>query len=229
VAALFHDVGKTPHPLYFGENQRERVDPHASLPPAESARIIKQHVADGVELAQKHRLPRAVVDVIQQHHGTTLVRYFYQRAVEQSRPPFAGRTGAGTKAPGADAIPPGSSPAPFSLLPTPTALPSEAAFRYDDPRPQFKESAIISLADGVEAAARSLREVRSEQLHALINRIVDDRIADGQPDESPVTLEEITRIKNSFQFTLLNMLHARVAYPQLEDSTTPAGEAGGAT
>jgi putative nucleotidyltransferase with HDIG domain len=196
VCALFHDVGKTANAQYFGENQRDRVDPHAHLPPAESARIIKQHVADGVELAEKHHLPRAVISVIQQHHGTTLVRYFYQRAVEQSRPPFA----TAKTARGPDAAP----PAP--IVP-------EEQFRYDGPRPQFKESAIISLADGVEATARSLRQVAPEQLHEIINRIVADRIAEGQLDEAPLTLEEITRIKNSFQFTLLNMLHARVAYP----------------
>jgi membrane-associated HD superfamily phosphohydrolase len=89
----------------------------------------------------------------------------------------------------------------------------EEQFRYDGPRPQFKESAIISLADGVEATTRSLRQVGPEQLQDLINRIIADRIADGQLDEAPLTLEEITRIKNSFQFTLLNMLHGRVAYP----------------
>ena len=94
--------------------------------------------------------------------------------------------------------------------------PDEAAFRYDGPKPLFKESAIISLADGVEAATRSLRQVNAEDLHLTINRIVGDRIAEGQLDEAPLTLEEITRIKNSFQFTLLNMLHSRVAYPSGE-------------
>jgi putative nucleotidyltransferase with HDIG domain len=197
VCALFHDVGKTANAAYFGENQRDRGDPHAHLTPAESARIIKQHVTDGVELAMKHQLPRAVVSVIQQHHGTTLVRYFYQRALEMSRSPFP--TTKSSR---------GDSPA---LTSTP-AVPEEE-FRYDGPRPQFKESAIISLADGVEASSRSLRQVGPEQLQDLINRIVSERISDGQLDEAPLTLEEITRIKNSFQFTLLNMLHSRVAYP----------------
>lgn len=195
VCALFHDVGKTANAQFFGENHRDRSDPHAGLAPAESARIIKQHVPDGVELAQKHNLPRAVVDVIQQHHGTSLVRYFYQRALDASRAPFPARPSEGTPVPSA---------------------PAEAEFRYDGPRPQFKESAIISLADGVEAASRSLRQVTADQLHESIDRIVADRIADGQLDEAPLTLEEITKIKNSFQFTLLNMLHSRVAYPPAE-------------
>lgn len=223
VCALFHDVGKTANAAFFGENQRDRADPHTDRDPAESARIIKQHVPDGVELAQKHRLPRAVRDVIQQHHGTTLVRYFYQRAVDQSRPPFV-RPPSARKAPAEGAEPPavpgraeaaqparGGDPAGGAPDAAP-ALP-EGSFRYDGPKPQFKESAIISLADGVEAASRSLRQVDAGQLHELINRIVASRIAEGQLDEAPLTLEEITRIKNSFQFTLLNMLHARVAYP----------------
>ncbi len=202
VCALFHDVGKTANAAYFIENQRERVNPHDELSPAESARIIKQHVADGVELAHKHQLPRAVVDVIQQHHGTTLVRYFYQRAIDAARAPAAARK---------RLIPPDS-----AATPPATALPSEQAFRYDGPRPQFKESAIISLADGIEATTRSLRQVNAEELTETINRIVAERIASGQLDEAPLTLEEITRIKNSFQFTLLNMLHSRIAYPPAE-------------
>lgn len=207
VCSLFHDVGKTTHPQFFVENQRDRSDPHADLPPAESARIIKQHVTDGVELAYKHHLPRAVIDVIHQHHGTTLVRYFYQRALEASRAPF---TPAGRKR---------SAPSEESLTLVPAAapaVPDAHAYRYDGPRPQFKESAIISLADGIEATTRSLRQVNAEDLRETIDRIVAERIAEGQLDEAPLTLEEITRIKNSFHFTLLNMLHSRIAYPPAE-------------
>lgn len=186
VCALFHDIGKTAHAAYFTENQRDHLNPHDALAPADSARIIRQHVTDGVELARRHHLPRAVTDVIVQHHGTTLVRSFYLRAVEQSRSPF-----------------------PEKNLPPP----AEAAFRYDGPKPQFKESAVIALADAVEAATRSLRSATAGQLSALIDRIVADRIADGQLDSAPLTFEELSKVKNSFQFTLLNMLHSRVAYP----------------
>ena len=195
VCSLFHDVGKTANAQFFGENHRDRHTPHENLPPLESARLIKQHVPDGVELALKHQLPRAVVDVIQQHHGTTLVRYFYQRALDASRGPFPSRPGAPAEAP---------------------AFPDEAAFRYDGPKPQTRESALISLADGVEASARSLRDVSHEALRELIDRIVADRMASGELDEAPVTLQEINRVKDSFQFTLLNMLHSRVAYPPAE-------------
>ncbi len=201
VSALFHDVGKTANAACFAENQRDGLNPHDALPPAESARLIRQHVTDGVDLALKHNLPRAVVDVIQQHHGTSLVRYFYDRAVEQSRAPF-------TK----------------STSPTSPAAPAvdTAAFRYDGPTPQFKESAVISLADGVEAASRSLRTATPEVVRELIERIIRDRIADGQLDAAPLTFEEVTKIKNSFQFTLLNMLHSRVAYPPAGEQPTAA-------
>ena len=212
VCSLFHDVGKTANAAFFGENQREGIDPHAHQDPATSARIIKQHVSDGVELALKYHLPRAVVDAIEQHHGTTLVRYFYQRALAQSRSPFPADKNNANRTP-ADARP-ASAP--------PIEVP-EAQFRYDGPRPQTKEAAIISLADGVEAASRSLRQTTPEQLSELIDRIVHDRIEDGQLDEAPLTFIEITRVKNSFQFTLLNMLHGRVAYPPTSElADTPA-------
>ena len=202
VCALFHDIGKTPHAAFFTENQRDNLNPHDGLTPSASAAIIKQHVTDGLDLARKHRLPRAVLDVIQQHHGTTLVRSFYLRAVEQSRVPFPVKN-----------LPPTA-----PLLPAPV----EANYRYEGPKPQFKESAVISLADGVEAATRSLRSVTAEQLGPLIDRIVGDRIADGQLNEAPITFEELAKVKNSFQFTLLNMLHARVAYPGGEAPTNEA-------
>ncbi|HYP16645.1 MAG TPA: HDIG domain-containing protein [Opitutus sp.] len=205
VCSLFHDVGKTANAAFFGENQRDGVDPHSQRDPATSARIIKQHVTDGVELALKYHLPTAVIDAIEQHHGTTLVRYFYQRAVAQSRTPFPPETTAGATAPRGDQAP---------------AVP-EAAYRYDGPRPQTKESAIISLADGVEAASRSLRQTTPAQLTELIDRIIGERIEDGQLDEAPLTFIEIARIKGSFQFTLLNMLHGRVAYPPAAE-TPPA-------
>ena len=189
VCATFHDIGKTANPSYFTENQRDRGNPHDDKDPIASAAVIKAHVSDGVEMAQKHHLPRAVIDVIRQHHGTTLVRHFYNRAVALTQAPFPG--GEAPKVP-------------------------EEPFRYDGPRPQFKESAVISLADVVEAATRSLRSATAEQLTPLIDRLVMDRIAEGQLDLAPLTFEDIAKIKNSFTFTLLNMLHARTAYATLE-------------
>jgi putative nucleotidyltransferase with HDIG domain len=213
VCALFHDIGKTAKPEYFVENQRDGTNPHDLSNPSLSALIIKSHVKDGVDLALKHKLPRAVIDVIQQHHGTTLIRYFYHRAVSHTRPPIAlSANGATTpsKDPFAPALP-GLGPVPVS----------ENTYRYDGPRPRFKESVIIHLADGVEAASRSLRKVTPQHLGEIIDQIFHDRMEDGQLDEAPVTFEELSRIKTSFTFTLLNMLHGRVAYPKEAEVETP--------
>jgi putative nucleotidyltransferase with HDIG domain len=193
--ALFHDIGKAANPAYFTENQRDGGNPHNEKDPAVSAAIIRQHVTDGVDLAARHHLPRAVVDVIRQHHGTTLVKFFYARALALSQSPF----------PGVE----------------PPAVP-DAPYRYEGPKPQFKESAVVSLADGVEAVTRSVRTITAEKLGALIETIIAERVADGQLDEAPLTFEDLAKIKNSFTFTLLNMLHSRVAYAA---ATEPPAEA----
>jgi putative nucleotidyltransferase with HDIG domain len=188
--ALFHDIGKTSNPAYFTENQRNGGNPHNEKDPSVSAAIIRQHVTDGVEMAARHHLPRAVVDVIRQHHGTTLVKFFYERALALSQSPF----------PGVD---------PPSVPDTP--------YRYEGPKPQFKESAVVSVADGVEAVTRSVRTITAEKLGLLIDRLIADRVADGQLDEAPLTFEDLAKIRNSFTFTLLNMLHSRVAYTSAGD------------
>jgi putative nucleotidyltransferase with HDIG domain len=235
VCALFHDIGKTGKPEYFTENQRDRANPHDESNPSLSALIIKAHVKDGVDLALKHKLPRAVIDVIQQHHGTTLIRFFLQRALNQTRLqsatsfPFAA-SGA-TLSP----LPPGGSKPPLpasgskpSLPATPTPLRPEhlkvieTTYRYDGPRPRFKESAIIHLADSVEAASRSLRRVTPQHLGELIDHIFEERLQDGQLDECPLTLAELAKIKDSFARTLLNMLHSRVAYPPADAGQKPS-------
>lgn len=217
VCALFHDVGKITNASYFSENQRDRANPHDEQTPLASAQIIKRHVTDGLELAARHNLPRAVLDVIRQHHGTTLVRYFYNLALHQSQSPFApsiqiSNSESQTVAPPRNS----ASSSHTGIAHRESKIPDDAPFRYDGPTPQFKESAVIALADGLEAASRSLRSATNVQLGQLIDRIVQERIADGQLDHAPLTFEDIAKIKNSFQFTLLNMLHSRVAYPAAE-------------
>lgn len=208
VCSLFHDIGKMSKPEYFSENQRDGVNPHDERNPSFSALIIKSHVKDGVDLALKHKLPKAVIDVIQQHHGTTLIQSFYQRARNtegrQSSPP---------------PDPAGVSIDAFSRGAETRVC--ETTYRYDGPKPQFKESAIIMLADGVEAATRSLRRVTPQHIGELIDQIFNSRMADGQLTDAPVTLAELAQIKGSFAFTLLNMLHARVSYSQPEASHAP--------
>jgi putative nucleotidyltransferase with HDIG domain len=203
VCSLFHDIGKTTKPGFFSENQHEGTNPHDEHNPSFSALIIKSHVKEGVDLALKHKLPRAVIDVIQQHHGTTLIQSFYQRARSgESRSP----SGTGSSPPFPSAS---RAPATAGL----EARVCETTYRYDGPKPQFKESGIIMLADGVEAATRSLRRVTPQHLGELIDQIFKSRLEDGQLDEAPLTFAELSQIKSSFTFTLLNMLHARVAYP----------------
>jgi len=180
VCALYHDIGKLRNPLYFSENQQEGRNPHDQLAPEESAEIIRRHIEDGLELAEKHHLPRSVRDSIAQHHGTSLIRYFYLRAREKAQ----------------------------------NQEMNEEPFRYSGPKPNSREIALISLADSVEAAARSLRPPTQENITNLIDTLVNERIADGQLDEAPLTLEQINKARESFAFTLLSMLHSRVAYPK---------------
>lgn len=194
VCALFHDIGKVVKPEYFTENQRGAQNPHDQRNPSMSALIIKSHVKEGVALALERRLPRPVIDTIRQHHGTTLMQFFFTRAKERLK----GAKGA--------------------LAAFPAEQVPEGVYRYDGPKPQFKESAILHLADSVEACSRSLRKVTAQSVTEMVEEITEARIADGQLDECPLTLEELSKIKGSFTFTLLNMLHSRVSYPSEKSS-----------
>lgn len=201
ICALFHDIGKLVKPEYFSENQREGNNPHLDRNPSMSALIIKAHVKEGVALALQNRLPEVCVDVIRQHHGTSLIQYFYVKAIEQRQrdtPPVFGQE------PKAELDPV-----------------SENIYRYEGPKPQFRESAIVMLADSVEAASRSLRKATPQSIDELIEKIFTARLEDGQLDESPITFNELLKVKKSFSRSLLNMLHARVEYP-----AGPAPQAG---
>lgn len=202
--ALFHDIGKMVKPEYFIENQSNGPNPHNEKSPSMSALVIKAHVKEGVEIARDYKLPTVVIDVIRQHHGTSIISYFYNKALQnaaQTTLPLAvGNSTAGLQGEGVD----------------------ESTFRYDGPRPRFKESGIILLADCIEAASRSLRKVTPQSVEELVNSIVRDRIDDHQLDECPLTIQEINRIRKSFAFTLLNMLHNRVEYPRRDKPAAPA-------
>ena len=159
-----------------------------------SALIIKSHVKEGVDMAREHRLPKILRDVIRQHHGTTLVKYFYHQAQEKMKQHTLG------------------------LGDLDSDKPDESIYRYDGPKPRFKESAIIFFADSVEAAARSLPKVTQHSIEELLESIFNDRLEDGQLDECPLTLQEVYKIKRSFVKTILNMLHSRIEYPSEEKS-----------
>ena len=206
-ASLFHDIGKMTQPHYFTENQGDFDNPHDRKNPSMSALIIKSHVKEGIDMAREHKLPKILRDVIRQHHGTTLVKYFYHQAQEKMKQETLG------------------------LGDAESDKPDESTYRYDGPKPRFKESAIIFFADSVEAAARSLPKVTQHSVEELLENIFNDRLEDGQLDECPLTLEEVSKIKQSFVKTTLNMLHSRIEYPsedknngRRKDTSTPFNE-----
>ncbi len=210
VCSLYHDIGKIVKPEYFTENQRDNFNPHEGVSPSMSALIIKSHITEGLSLAKQYKLPLVVRDVIAQHHGTTLIKFFYHKAAKQQRlltnSPFGKQRAAETKTSVADKN------ADADDLGV-----DESTYRHDGPKPNFKESAIVALADCVEAASRSLRKVTPQSVEELIESIFEDRIEDHQLDDSPITLLELKRIKESFTITLLNMLHSRISYPGHEE------------
>jgi putative nucleotidyltransferase with HDIG domain len=202
VCAYFHDVGKLVKPEYFTENMNFERNPHEDLAPTMSALIIIAHVKEGVDLALKHRLNQRIIDIIQEHHGTSLVYYFYKRALQQHEDARAGGK-------------------IMNLREHDIPEVREESFRYSGPKPQTKESAIVSLADAVESASRSLEKPTPAKIEQLVNDIIDQRIADHQLDECDLTLSDIRIIADRFRFTLLTMLHSRIAYPKQESKQTP--------
>ncbi|HEX5590451.1 MAG TPA: HDIG domain-containing protein [Candidatus Limnocylindrales bacterium] len=194
VAAYYHDVGKLANPVAFIENQAGGENVHDQLEPEESAQILKQHVADGIDIAYEARLPKALIAFIPQHHGTALMSYFHAKAREEAAARFGGlTTDDGRKA--ADAV-------------------DTRRFRHAGPKPQTREAALIMLADGVEASVRSLASRDEPAIRAMVDRIIAERLEDGQFDECDLTLRDVEAIREAFVQQLLGMYHQRVAYPQ---------------
>lgn len=193
VCAYFHDIGKLTKPEYFIENMDPENNPHDDLTPRMSALILIAHVKDGVDLAIKHKLNCDIIDVIEQHHGTSLAWYFYKRALDQKEEVL--RMVQQDKAK-EDDVP----------------QVSEDVFRYPGPAPQFRESAIISLADAIESASRTLDKPSASRIEAMVDDIIQNRMVDGQLDECELTIAELARVKASFCKTLLGMMHTRIKY-----------------
>ncbi len=189
VGTYYHDIGKIKRPHYFTENQQGDINPHNQLAPRDSASIIISHVADGEELARQYRLPQRVRDFIREHHGTTLVAYFYRKALEAA----------------------GDNPGAVN----------ERDFRYPGPKPRSKETAILMLADAVEAIARSRRPTTRQELDDIVRQVILERLEEGQLDEAPLTLHDLTRIRQAFVEMLAGVYHTRVPYPEKKES--PAG------
>jgi hypothetical protein len=195
VAAYYHDVGKLANPAAFIENQAGGVNLHDELPPEHSAALLAAHVANGIDIAYKYRLPKPVISFIPQHHGTALMSYFYAKARD-----------AAVAAAGAT---PGTAAAEAAA-----ASVDQRRFRHGGPKPQGREAAILMMADSVEASVRSLTDPDEAAIRAMVRRIIDERLDDGQFDECDLTLRDLERIRETFVAQLLGMYHRRIEYPQ---------------
>jgi len=179
VGALYHDIGKLKQPKYFSENQIAPDSPHDSLTPKQSAKIIIDHVLDGILIAQKNKLPDRVIDFIRTHHGTSSVYYFYKKQLE--------------------------------FDPEGTNIED---FQYPGPRPFSKETAILMMADAVEAASKSLKAPDIGQLDLFIEKIISGKMEEGQFNASNITLAEIETVKKVLLRKLINVYQLRIEYPE---------------
>ena len=180
-AALYHDIGKMYNPPFFTENQNG-VNPHDTLSCTESAKIITQHVTEGIRMADKYHLPESIKHFILTHHGNGLAKYFYIKYQNEN--------------PGTDA--------------------DKSPFSYAGPNPDTKETAILMMADAVEASSRSLSEYTEESIGSLVDRIIDSQIEEGFFRNCPITYHEIEVIRNVFKERLKTMYHTRISYPSTE-------------
>ncbi len=178
VGALYHDIGKLGNPNYFTENQITNVNPHDDLKPTASAKIIVNHVIEGIEIARKNNLPDRVIDFIRSHHGTTLVFYFFKKQ-QESGEEF-----------------------------------DEADFRYPGPMPFSKETAILMMADSVEAASKSLKNPTFMIIDGFVDKIIGGQMSANQFLNANITFREIETIKKIFKQKLTNIYHLRVEYPE---------------
>jgi putative nucleotidyltransferase with HDIG domain len=177
--ALYHDIGKMVNPIYFIENQTSDINPHDRLSFEESAKVIIDHVAKGVEIAKKHNLPQPVIEFIRTHHGTSTVHYFYRSYIKKY----------------------------------PEEEVDVRKFSYPGPKPFSKETAVLMMADSVEAASRSLREVNIQSLESLVDGIIDSQVIEEQFNNADITFKDITTIKDVFKKRLKNIYHVRISYP----------------
>lgn len=178
--ALYHDIGKLNNPMYFTENQRGGYNLHSDLTNEESAQIIISHVIEGVEMAQKARVPEQVIDFIRQHHGTRRTGYFYAKE-KQEHPEEE------------------IDPRPFT---------------YKGPVPSTKETAVLMIADSVEAVSRSLKEPDENSINQMVDRVIDQQISEGQFRYADLTMHDFTEIRNVLKHKLSSIYHVRIAYPK---------------
>ena len=192
VGAYYHDIGKMEKPEYFVENQAKGRNPQEKLTPSMSSLILMNHVRKGSEMAQHHNLPKEIINFINQHHGTALMSYFYQKALEKSS---EGQI-------------------------------SENEYRYPGPKPTTREIAIVMLADAIEAASRTLKEPTPSRIKGLVEQLIDERFKSGELDNSPLTLQDLSKISETFQKILNGVFHARISYPSSKESGNKRVEGG---
>ena len=178
VGCYYHDIGKTKRPHFFIENQLNIENPHDRIPPQTSKNIIIAHATDGSEILRKYKMPKEIIEIAEQHHGTTLLQFFVHKAKQ-----------AGSEV-------------------------NEADYRYPGPKAQSKESAIIGIADSVEAAVRSMVHPTHEQIESLVRKIIADRLQDDQLSECDITLKELEIVAHSLCETLKGIFHSRIEYPE---------------
>lgn len=181
VGAYYHDIGKMENPIYFIENVAPRENRHRNIKPSLSATIIKSHVRIGVELAKANGLPERIIDFIREHHGTTLIKYFYNQALKHG----------------------GTIDKDF--------------YQYAGPKPQTRESAVLMIADSVEAASRTIPNPTGEKVLELVRTIINDKIRDKELDESGLTLKDLAVIEDAFVSEIMSSLHGRIVYPDAEE------------
>ena len=195
VGAYYHDVGKLIKPDYFVENQVGTPNRHSKLKPRMSAKLIISHVAEGMELAQAYKIPEKIVDFIPQHHGTGRLSFFFDKALKQ----------AATRKNNKEIV-------------------HEEDYRYPGPKPQSRETAIVMLADTVEATARSITDVTPQKLEATIDNMIKQRLIEGELDECGLTMRDLNKIKDAFLQILIGVHHHRIQYPDRESVETPHTE-----
>jgi putative nucleotidyltransferase with HDIG domain len=196
VCSYFHDIGKLTKPGFFTENIHMQQNPHDDLPPSMSTLVITAHVKEGLSLAMLNKLPEPVLRAIREHHGSSMLKYFHHKAKTQLEFEIEATEGGGSS--GATRV-------------------DEGAFRYQGPRPSTRVSAIICLADAVEAASRSLEKTSPGHIEGLVGDIIRMRLDDGQLDDCELTMQELTKVRRAFVFTLTTMLHGRIPYPKDDD------------
>ena len=187
VAAYYHDIGKLERPVYFTENQESGVNPHDNLTPAMSVLILVSHVKDGIEMARDYDLPKEVIDIISEHHGNGVIKYFYHKALENG-----------------DDV-------------------TKEDFSYPFPKPQSRESALVMIADTVQAAIQSMGPMTKGELTAKIHSLIGERLDDGQFEECDLTFRDLHVIQDAFVSVYDGITHHRIRYPELKALAKKSG------